>query len=204
MPVQYEIAAEVADITSDSPRPDDNFLVDSNIWFWMAYTNASHGVEPWRWPLISLYPRYVNDALAVGARLGRCGLALAELAHLIEMTERKIFDASIGTKVFRHNHPVERAVVVAEIQAAWGQVKTLACALDLSIDEETTAGALNRFQSQRVDGYDLFLLELMARSNLGQIITDDGDFATVPGIRVFTANPNVLKAARSQGKIITR
>jgi hypothetical protein len=37
-----------------------------------------------------------------------------------------------------------------------------------------------------------------------QLITDDGDFATVPGIQVFTANRNVINAARSQGKLQTR
>lgn len=38
----------------------------------------------------------------------------------------------------------------------------------------------------------------------GWRITDDGDFATVPGIQVFTANRNVIIAARSQGKMLTR
>ena len=33
---------------------------------------------------------------------------------------------------------------------------------------------------------------------------DDGDFATVPGIQVFTANRNVIQAARAQGRLATR
>jgi hypothetical protein len=37
-----------------------------------------------------------------------------------------------------------------------------------------------------------------------QVITDDGDFSTVPGIQVFTANRNVIQAARAQGRLITR
>lgn len=54
------------------------------------------------------------------------------------------------------------------------------------------------------DGYDLFILESMRSHGVVQVITDDGDFATVPGIQVFTANRNVIQAARAQGRLITR
>jgi hypothetical protein len=44
----------------------------------------------------------------------------------------------------------------------------------------------------------------MFRHNILQIITDDGDFATIPGIRVFTSNRRVINAAQQQEKILTR
>jgi hypothetical protein len=37
-----------------------------------------------------------------------------------------------------------------------------------------------------------------------KVITDDGDFATVQGIQVFTANRNVVSTARAQGKLLKR
>jgi hypothetical protein len=37
-----------------------------------------------------------------------------------------------------------------------------------------------------------------------QIITDDGDFVTVPEIILFTANNNVVRAAKAQCKLLTR
>jgi len=37
-----------------------------------------------------------------------------------------------------------------------------------------------------------------------QVVTDDGDFATVLGIQVFTANRNIIRAAHAQRKLITR
>jgi len=55
-----------------------------------------------------------------------------------------------------------------------------------------------------VDGYDLFLLEAMKNNGVVQIITDDGDFSSVSGIKIFTANLNVIRAARDQGKLIKR
>lgn len=48
------------------------------------------------------------------------------------------------------------------------------------------------------------ILEAMARAGIDKIITDDGDYVTVPGIKVFTANQNAIASARSQRKLITR
>jgi hypothetical protein len=204
MAINYLIQADVIDINSDVPKKKDKFLVDSNIWFWLTYTHASHGVESWRQPLISIYPGYVNQALAAGAKLFYCGLSLAELAHLIEKTEHSIFNATLKPKEFRHNFPHERTNVMAEVQASWSQVKSLAKSLTFKVDQKTSDRALLRFQQAPVDGYDLFLLEAIFQQKMFSILTDDGDFATVPGIQVFTANRNVLAAASSQGKLRVR
>ena len=72
------------------------------------------------------------------------------------------------------------------------------------IDETKTNTALLRFQTQLLDGYDLLILEAMDKAGVKQIITDDGDYLTVPGIRVFTANSGAISAARSQGKLLVR
>ncbi len=61
-----------------------------------------------------------------------------------------------------------------------------------------------RLKTQRVDGYDLFLLEAMKANGLINLITDDGDFVTVPDITMFTANRNAITQATAQGKILVR
>lgn len=94
--------------------------------------------------------------------------------------------------------------MVSEVEAAWGQVKSLSLPLALTVDEKATDAALDGFRTEKLDGYDLFILETMKTHGMVQIITDDGDFATVAGIRVFTANRNVLPAARTQGKLLKR
>ena len=208
MPINYAVRAEVIDIRTDNPQPTDAFLVDTNIWFWVTYTRASSAPTPPRSSQLASYPGYVGKCLAAKSRLYRCGLSLAELAHLIEKTEREIFEASsgaqVGTKEFRLNQTTERASVVAEVQSAWGQVKTLASTLDVTVDDPTTDAALTRFQSQLLDGYDLFILEALSRAGFAQVLTDDGDFCSVPGIHVFTANSNVITAATNQGKLVRR
>ena len=207
MLINYIIAAEVVDVKQDSPNSNDTFLVDSNVWYWLTYTKASL-VEAYGAKRRSVdYSSFLNKAITERAQLCRCALSLAELAHIIERSERKIFaktHSEIETKQFRHNYPHERSIVVSEVKAAWGQVKSMASPLNLLLNDGVTDAALNRFTKDALDGYDLFFLEAMTENKVPQLITDDGGFATVSGIRVFTANQNVIAAAQSQGKLLTR
>lgn len=88
--------------------------------------------------------------------------------------------------------------------AACSQVANLAEPLAITIDAITANAALNCFQAVQVDGYDIFLLESMNSNGIIQVLTDDGDFTTVPGIQVYTANNNVVSSARTQGKLLRR
>jgi len=207
MPIYYQIAADVVDIQTDIPKKEDTFFIDTNVWFWMTYTQASNSALHYQ---ITNYPSYVDSILDAGGSIYQNGLSFAELAHLIEKTELDIFNnkthgaKEIRGKKFRHSHPREREKVTDEIEAAWIQVKSLAEPLDITVDESIVDRALRRIKTQKVDGYDLFILELMSRHNILQIITDDGDFATIPGIKVFTSNRSIIKAAQQQKKILTR
>jgi hypothetical protein len=203
MAIIYNVQAEVVDITTDIPRSEDTFFVDTNVWYWMTYPKANSNVPN----QLAEYPGYLNKALGAGSTIHHSGLSLAELAHLIEKTEREIYERTIGiikTKEYRHNFPAERLRVASEIHAAWGQVTNLAGPISITIDTPTTTAALRRCQADKVDGYDLFILESMKKHSVVQVITDDGDFSTVTGIQVFTANRNVLSAARTQGKLLRR
>jgi predicted nucleic acid-binding protein len=204
MAINYTVQAEVVDITTDTPRAEDAFLVDTNVWYWTTYPNATPHIQNQN----SYYPGYLNNALGASAKIFHSVLTLAELSHIIEKTEREIYERNIGnsikSKEFRHNLAGQRGRVVSEVQAAWAQVASLAEPLTVTIDSPTAIAALNRMQAEKVDGYDLFILESMRNHGVVQVITDDGDFATVPGIQVLTANRNVIQAARAQGRLITR
>ncbi len=204
MAINYTVQAEVVDISADTPKTEDAFLVDTNVWYWTTYPNATSHIPN----QISDYPGYLNNALGASAKIFHSGLTLAELSHIIEKTEREIYERNIGNSIkpkeFRHNLPGQRGRVVSEVQAAWAQVASLAEPLTVTIDSPMATAALNRLQTEKVDGYDLFILESMRNHGVVQVITDDGDFATVPGIQVFTANRNVIQAARAQRRLITR
>lgn len=204
MVVNLNIQADIINIKTDNPQQGDIFLVDTNVWFWQTYTNAGFGANVSEF---SIYLTYLNQALVNGATLTYSGLILAELAHIIERTEYKIYIQShryLPLKEYRHNYPNERINVVAEVQPAWSQVKALAVPVDLTVDDATTDAALNRFQTQAVDGYDLLLLEAISRAGAGKIkiITHDMDYAVVPDIQVFTSHNNVIQAANIQKKLL--
>lgn len=213
MAIHYNIQAAVIDITTDTPKAGDAFMVDTNVWYWLTYSRASQSVRPPAYYQVSHYPNYTNTALGAGARIFQSGLNLAELTHLIEKAEYEIFAQAYPAifpnpdkfdKNFRHDRLHERKQAVSEIEAAWAQVTSLAEPLTISIDSPAATAALTRLQTEKVDGYDLFILESMKNNSVVQVITDDGDFATVAGIQVFTANRNVINAARFQGKLLTR
>jgi hypothetical protein len=202
------VLSEVVDIRRDTPRAGDSFLIDTNVWLWMTYSKASLGPSPPRHYQASAYPTFCQAALRSGAHLLHCGLAIAELGHQIEKIEKHLYERSSGTvvslKEFRHNCPTERAVVAAELQAAWSSVESMSSSLEIDVNAHNTAMAKNMFGVEKLDGYDLFMVLALQISGMNQVVTDDGDFSTVAGLRVFTANTNVLTAARNQSKLIMR
>jgi hypothetical protein len=201
--VNYQIKAGIVDVQFDRPQSSDVMLVDSNVWFWMTYLGSGLGNE-WR---ARVYPAYVKAARKAKARLLRCGISLAELAHGIERAEFDVFEKThpqVHAKEFRHNYVAERAAIVTDVQNSWRIVKSMASPVSLAVDERATDAALQAFQAQNLDGHDLFMVEAMETAGVHQVLTDDGDYSTVPNIQVFTANRQVLEAARRQGKLLLR
>ena len=207
MPPVYTVRARVIDIRIDTPRPTDALLVDTNVWYWHAYQGAGAFPGSATPAQMTAYADYLRMCFAAGAIVNHSGLCLAELAHLIEQNERDAYSqavAPISSKDYRHNIPSERARVVGVVQKVWAKVKVQSQPLPLVIDDATTDAALARFATQSVDGYDLFLLEAMSAGGIHQVLTDDGDYCTVPGLEVFTANPRVVAAARAAGRLLVR
>lgn len=205
MPINYVVRADVIDIRTDAPQPTD----DTNVWGFLVYTRLALGNRPPSNAKVTAYSTFVNQALTVGSTLRRCGLTLAELAHLIEKTEREIYVqanpvAPPQTKEFRHNFPVQRGSVVTEIRSAWSQVKAIATPADILVNDALTDAIITRIQTESLDVYDLFLSESASAAGISQVVTDDGDYCCIPGIQMFTSNQSVLAAAQAQGRLIVR
>ncbi len=210
MSIKLRIAADIVDISQDQSEQKDIFLVDTNIWLWQTYA-PSIPARLRDQQRINVYTRYLKKARVAGATLAYSRLLLLELSHVIEVTQRRLYERQSGrpisAKEYRHNHPSERKRVVTEVDASWKQVQSIAVpASDLIIDESLTNAALTRFRTQALDGYDLLILESILQAGAGdiKILTDDMDYATVPNIQIFTNNQAVLQQAKQQGKLLSR
>lgn len=198
MPVQ-DVRADVIDLRTDQPERTDEFVVDTNSWKELTYTRI-------REPKVA-YQNYIRRAVTEGAMLYSTGTTLVELASVIEKNEWELYKRSGGAlllKDFRHECAAERASVLEEISAAWQQITQVARLIDLHLNQPATERILRSLQTCCIDGYDTTLVEAMTRRNVFSIISDDGDFATVQDIRLFTANAHVLSVARRQGRLRTR
>ncbi|MCY7322142.1 MAG: hypothetical protein LH660_10195 [Phormidesmis sp. CAN_BIN36] len=217
MVTNLSIQAEVIDIGSDTPLRGDIFLVDTNVWFWQTYLKTAPS-EPWLRKKVQSYTKYLKQIRANGATPAYCGLIFAEISHIIEREERQVYSKRYGInlkdpktarkfpKEYRHSYPLERARVVAQVEAVWQEIERIGTAIELVVNDDTTNAARHRFHSQALDGYDLFLLEAISRTTVDQIrvLTDDMDYATVPNIQVFTSSPFVLQQAQAQEKLLVR
>ncbi|MDX1992614.1 MAG: PIN domain-containing protein [bacterium] len=205
------VNADVIDIGTDTPHNSDKFLVDSNVWYWMTYTrsnlgSSSRAPRPYQ---TTTYPNYVKSALSVNAEIFKCGLSLSEIGNRIESNEHDIFRKSssqdLTMKEFRHNHVTERANVVGEIELAWLQIEQYASrSLEVFVTDVAIGNSLNLIKSTQLDVYDLLMADAMLQSGITSIITDDSDFVTVRGIKVFTANRTAISEARRQNKLLIR
>ena len=207
MSINYSVQAEVIDIRTDFPKKDDVFYVDTNVWYWLTYTRASQADRPPAPYQIKDYPEYVNRVLSTNAFLKRSTFSLGELAYRIEMTEYDIYvknNAEVPKKEFRHNCIGERKAVTAEIETAWGQINQMSGLVGGGVDDVLATAAIEQINMFPIDAYDACVLNLLRKKECVNIITDDGDFASVPGIKVFTANASVLAAAQNQKKLIQR
>jgi len=207
MAVAYDIKADIVDIRCDDPKHQDAFFVDTNVWYWLAYSQASVTAKAYQ---VRQYPGYFKKIRSAESRLLRCDLSLSELAHIIEDSEYAIFcDANkknpvtYPKKEFRHSSPALRNDVTQEIESAWMQVQHFSSSIPLMIDDAAVTTFITDLKVNKLDGYDLFYLDILRKNHL-QILTDDGDFATVAGITVFTANVSVIDAARTAGKLTMR
>ena len=214
MPVNYAVQATVVDVRQDLPKVGDSFYVDTNAWFWTVYSRTQIAPEPPREYQTTFYPAYLKKVLNMGAKLHWCGLSLSELARQIEKVERKIYCrtavAVLDDKEFRHNLPDERKRVVQEIDDAWKSVEATAkasgggCVNFPELDAVFMTAALDDYKQLQMDAYDLFSVRAIRAANITQVISDDGDFCTVPGITLFTANPSAISAAQAQKKFRRR
>ena len=208
MPLNLTVSANVVDLRNDTPKPTDKFFVDTNVWYWLTYSRSkqsSNFPKPYQ---TNDYPKYIQQTLKAQSKLYKSGLSFPEIAHLIERNERDIFNnansSDIKPKEFRHNYPNERTNVVQEIQTSWQQIEQFGNTIDVLVNDAILTKADTRLAQDKLDGYDLLMIESILTNGINFVITDDSDFGTISGITVFTANWSLINAAQAQNKLVVR
>lgn len=203
MVANIAIRADVVDISKDTPKKNENFLVDTNVWYWMTYSKASMHTLAAAYQ-ISSYPKYTLSALNAGAKLSYTGLSILELTHVIERSEFNLFGGISTAKEFRHNDVANRINVCSEIKSSFSQVKAIGDYFEIDLGITSLSDSIDKFNTFQVDGYDCMIADHMLKNGIANIVTDDGDFASVAGITVFTANRNIIQRAHQAGRLVVR
>lgn len=199
------VRANVVDIRTDTPSAQDDFLVDTNVWYWMHYPPASQQARQYQ---VTDYPNYMKSALGHGSTLFSSPLSFSELAHNIESAEREIYALkaakTIKPKDFRHNYPNQQRKVTLLIQGVWSDVLSMSQMMPITLDDAFVSAATRRFNSVELDGYDLFMAANALAAGVAGVITDDADYCTFPGLTVFTANATAIRLAATAGRLNVR
>lgn len=204
MPSDFPIAASVVNIRKSVDFSDVNSLViDTNAWFWLTYTgDFAQDEEPRGYQLIH-YPDFIKTCLTKSVNLQYTTISLAELYRLTEVSLYKLYksyidDEEITLKNYRYKKKSQRQDFLDEFEAMYNQINDMANHIPTfdNIDDNYSDNLVKESQNKLLEIADLIILDSAGRLNITGIITDDGDFATVKGITVYTANNKVIEAAK--------
>lgn len=191
--------AQIINLNNHSPKKGERYFVDTNVWYWFTYVASKEMkvVDVPRAYQMTDYSAFIEKAKNNGAQLYHCALILAELASIIENAELKLYKSTknvneIKEKAYRAI-PAERKGVVNEIDVAWNVISSLSTCADITLTEQSAEASKSILAKTTLDPYDSFYVQLMETHKITNIITDDGDFSSLDGSAVYTANKNLVK-----------
>lgn len=201
--ISYTIQSNVIDIRKDVDIEGKSFYVDTNVWFWIT---SLWGYDCAAFYQNKYYPDFVNKAIEI-SKLYTSIINVLELSHVIEKTGYDIYKKETGSeltfKEYRHNLPEKRKETTDIIVSSWECLSGMARVLRTEVDEKYDIDqAIEILTRSQIDSYDSLIFQTMEKNDIKNVVSDDGDFATIPDVTVFTANRNVVKAAEEQGKLI--
>ena len=190
--------ALIRNLNNYSPQKGERYFVDTNVWYWFTYVSSKDMkvVDVPRHYQMTDYSAFIEKALNNGSQLYHCALSLAELSSIIENSELKLYISTKNirpiSKKFYRTIPIERKGVVNEIDIAWKTICSLSTCADITLTEQTASTTQSILAKTTLDPYDSFYVQLMDIHNITNIITDDGDFSSIDGRAIYTANRKLV------------
>ena len=194
---RIQSSARVFDIRHDTPRSNDKFLVDTNVWFWLTYpiihTTFSNRPSYYQ---IEHYPIYIEKIIDTDAQLFRCEFSFYELANIIEKSEWQIHEYS--SKGLKSKSEYRKA------KKHFREIESVSTPIELSLSEFSTNQVLETMKNVTLNSFDFLFVQAAKRENNVSLLTNDPDFIKIPGITIFTANQKLIEQARVEGKLFSR
>lgn len=186
--------ADIFNIDGIVPSAEDAYFVDTNVWYWFSCA-ALPGFSGAEWK-VRRYSRVIERLLNGRARIYHTSLIFAELANVIERRTAEYYRGLKGRddelKALRQI-PEFKELVSNGVNNAWLNVTTISRCIDVSIGSDFASRAKTIFNQYPLDAYDSFFVSLSASHGIVNIITDDADYHTVDGLRLFTLNGAMLR-----------
>ncbi|WP_449426845.1 hypothetical protein [Rhodanobacter umsongensis] len=185
------------------PLPSKIFI-DTNAWLLWGYAPFSlPGTGHQR---ATHYTDYMANLVGAQKSLYRSAFCLPEIAHVVEDDQLSTYNQGkpkqTGRKEARGILNLRRKVATSVV-ATWRTVEQVSLpSIGIMVDDGLAQSALARFGQQKLDGYDLFIVEEVLLSGF-PILTDDADYISVTGLCVFTANDRAIQEAGAAARLRT-
>lgn len=183
---------DIRNIDINSIDKKDVFAIDTNVLVWTHYSKASNpslNRHPYQ---VIEYPNFVAKLLDNGNKLVTTLLNISEMCGVIEKNQYRIYKATNGCKQLNlkdyRKNASERKIYKNEINNMIMEIKG---AYDNQIEiidltEEELNAFLNNICNNRCDIFDYVVIEYLKSIGITNYISDDKDFSSVNGIKLFT------------------
>lgn len=212
------VRATVVDLESPAQPLAESYLVDTNVLYFCYYQRHSQHEDLDRGPAhyqIRAYPNYEKRIRAGQRRLGVTRTIPVEFLHRIEAAELTILHAVLDPNIIGRDpgFPIkavrEMGHLAGRLDEVREQVQTHLAVLQARITllpDPTWATPFveclqEEWRGALIDATDAVFIAEAKAAGIPNIISDDAELSTVPGIQLCTANRIAIRAARQAGRL---
>lgn len=172
------------------------YFLDTNVLYWYCYPRITGYQMPLRG---QPYYDFVDGLVSAGNPIITSIYNVSELLNVVEKNEFEIFkkqhtEAVYSIKDFRRNAN-ERIRVQNNLKTTLSNVRNTCRILVFDFKDEHMTSFVDTLPNHRCDLFDYIILQNCISLNKVNIITDDNDFSTIDGIKLYTANDVTINAA---------
>ena len=214
-----QVRARVVNISSPTATVPERLVLDTNVLHWVFYDNlealeAAHDggrilsahqrtYKPWLKPALpDQRVKLFTSLVSIMELVNTTEVAELQLRWMSDPQRRNVgWDERRGKKQARR----ELFDELADMRhAALTYVKATRKVVEVLPMSDVSASfrrGCEVWRSSSTDLGDAMLVAAAQQLNLTALLTDDADLATVEGLTVYTANPQLIQTARQAGRL---